>query len=223
MDIWIAGSTNEVLDAAETGLVSAIVTNPTVIASWTKDGDSLEEVIAHVTSRTDLPLYVQLYGPDKQSFLEESAYLRSISSTVRPKLPATIDGIAATKEIAAKGIETLVTTIGSIEQAYAAAVAGASAICPYVARLNDHDNSAGSLLKSIHDMYVHHNIGTKVIPASVRTSDDIRLCLSNGCHGVIVFYDLFRSMFDHPVMKESLDGFEKNWKSINYSFRINKK
>ncbi len=44
MTIWIAGTLNQVLAACQTGLVSAIVTNPTVMADWTKDGQTLESV-----------------------------------------------------------------------------------------------------------------------------------------------------------------------------------
>lgn len=222
MFIWIAGTIDEVAETAHTGLVNAVVTNPTVISQWTSEGGSLEEVLADVTSKIDIPVFVQLYGPDKNTFLAETEHLIKISDNIRPKLPATIDGIAATKELRSLNVFSLVTTVCTIGHAYAAAVAGAYAICPYVARMNDYDNSAEELLMSVSRMYRRHDIDTEIIPASVRTIDDVNMCLKSGCHGVIIFYDLFQSLFEHPVLKESLNGFEKNWKSIRYSFHQNK-
>jgi len=219
MVIWIAGTIDEVTEAAHTGLVSAVVTNPTVISQWTSEGDSLEDVLAQVTSKVEVPVYVQLYGPDKETFLAETEYLQNISPNIRPKLPATLEGIAATKVLNDSKIETLITTVCSPGQAYAAAVAGADAICPYVARMNDYDNSAEELLISLSEMYRRNSIETKIIPASVRTIDDVNVCLRSGCNGVIIFYDLFKSLFDHPVLKESLDRFEKDWNSFRYKFR----
>lgn len=219
MYIWIAGSIDEVVDAVHTGLASAVVTNPTVIAQWTSGGDSLEDVLAHVTSRVDVPVYVQLYGPDKEMFLAETVYLQKISPNIRPKLPATVDGIAATKMLNDLNVVSLVTTVCTMGQAYAAAVAGARAICPYVARINDYDGSAEELLRSIKEMYNRNSIDTNIIPASIRTIDDVNVCLKSGCNGVIIFYDLFKSLFEHPVLKKSLDGFEKDWNSFRYKFR----
>lgn len=223
MQIWIAGSIEEVTTAVATGLPTAVVTNPAVIALWTKGGKTLEEVIGDTTSRVTTPVYVQLYGPRKDAFISEADYLRHISVQVCPKLPATLDGIAAAKALADKGFKTLITAVCSLEQAYAAAAAGADAICPYVARLNDFDQSAEALLYSINEMYDRHTVMTKVIPASVRTLEEVQLCLKTGCDGVILFYDLFTRMFEHPVMHRSIDGFEKDWNSFRYLFRSRKR
>ena len=88
MNIWIAGSPEEVVQAAQTGLVSAVVTNPTVIAAWTQSGESLEDVATSVIKATNLPLYVQLHGPGRDQFLREADYLKNISGQIIPKIPA---------------------------------------------------------------------------------------------------------------------------------------
>jgi transaldolase len=214
MKLWIAGSIEQVLEASQTGLVDAIVTNPTVISDWTKDGTPLEDAVGYVCSRSTLPLYVQLCGPDAATFLREYEELQSISERVRPKLPATLEGLSAARTLESENIPTLVTTVCSIPQAYAAAVAQASAICPYIGRLNDAGIDAIGLIRSVAEMYAHNKISTEIVPASVRTLDDVVFALTSGANGVIVFYSLFLELFENEVARQSLEGFEKDWKKI---------
>jgi transaldolase len=215
MHLWIAGSVEEVIRATGTGLVGAVVTNPTVIARWTAGGRSMESVLADAVRSVSVPVYVQLHGPDKHSFLRETESLKKLSTRIVPKLPATREGIEAVRELETAGIETLVTTVCSLPQAFAAAVAGASTICPYVARLNDVGDDAFRLIHTIREMYVRHDVTTKIMPASIRTTHDVEDVLRAGAHGVIIFYDLFETMFEHRVTRQSLEDFEKDWENIN--------
>jgi transaldolase len=215
MHLWIAGSVEEVIRASASGLVGAVVTNPTVIARWTADGRSMDSVLADVVHSVSVPVYVQLHGPDKRSFLRETDSLKKLSPRIVPKLPATREGIETVRELETAGIETLVTTVCSLPQAYAAAVAGASTVCPYVARLNDSGEDAFQLVQMIREMYVRHGVSTKIIPASVRTPEDIAGVLRSGAHGVIIFFNLFEKMFEHKVTRQSLEDFEKDWQSID--------
>ncbi len=219
MHLWIAGSVEEVLMASRTGLVDAIVTNPTVIAKWTGDGRSLEEVAGYVCGRSDLPLYIQLRGPDTATFLGEAEHLKSVSPRIVPKLPATLDGLQAVSRLEKRGIPTLVTTVCSLNQAYAAAAANASAICPYIGRLNESGTDAFELIRLIAEMYRRQAVPTVIVPASVRSAEDMTQTLRSGAHGVIVFYDLFLSVFENDVMRKSLEGFEIDWKGIPYRGR----
>ncbi|MEO6915106.1 MAG: hypothetical protein ABI151_05145, partial [Chitinophagaceae bacterium] len=69
MKIWISGTLEEITLAGKTGLIDAVVTNPTVIANWTSNGQTLEEVITLAIKQTGLPLYVQLKSKTKIDFL----------------------------------------------------------------------------------------------------------------------------------------------------------
>ena len=219
MNIWISGNIDEVKQAAKTKLVNAIVTNPNVIADWTKDNRSLEEVSKEVIDATKLPLYIQLYGPSTSAFLKEAEHLKKISDLIYPKLPSTIQGLSAAKELEANGCETLITTVVSINQAYACAAAGATTICPYLNRLQDSGEDAMGFIRNVANIYKSEQVNTKIIPASVRTTADIENALINGSNGVIIFYPLFVKMFEHKVTEDSLSAFENDWKKTPYQFR----
>ncbi|MEJ7736971.1 MAG: transaldolase family protein [Chitinophagaceae bacterium] len=219
MNIWISGTLNEVKQAAETKLVNAVVTNPTVIADWTKNTRSLEEVSIEVINATGLPLYIQLQGPTTAAFLKEAEHLKKISGMILPKLPSTLAGLSAAKELEANGCETLVTTVVSINQAYACAAAGVTTICPYLNRLLESGEDALEFIRNVAKMFNSEKVHTKIVPASVRTTSDIENALINGCSGVIIFYPLFVNMFEHQVTASSLAEFENDWKKIPYQFR----
>lgn len=218
MNIWIAGTIEDVKKAAKTGLVSAIITNPTVIASWTKNGRSLEEVSREVVTDTHLPLYIQLRGETTMDFLREAAYLKEISDLIVPKIPSTLAGLSAAKVLEGNGTETLITTVVSVNQAYACAAARATTICPYLNRLQEAGEDALAFIKNTAEMYRRLAVKTKIMPASVRSTADIQDALVAGSDGVIIFYPLFLEMFNHPVTAASLKSFNEDWKTIPYKF-----
>lgn len=220
MKIWISGTLEEVKMAAHTGLINAIVTNPTVIADWTRKGQSLEDIIKVLNDSAKLPLYIQLRSEKKYDLLKETEYLKKISDLIIPKIPSTAEGIMAAKELEKNGVETLITTVVSISQAYACSVAGVTTICPYLSRLQESGEDALKFITNVSEIYRRESAKTKIMPASVRTVSDIEGALIAGSSGVIIFYPLFLEMFNHRVTSDSLSSFENDWKSIPYNFTI---
>lgn len=219
LELWIAGAIDEVVAAANTGLPTAVVTNPTVVADWTADGRTLEEAAEEVLERTALPLYVQLRGPDADTFKREGDALAARSERLCLKLPSTLAGLEAVRYFAHNGLTTLVTTVCSLEQAYLAAAAGASSICPYMSRLDEAGEPAATLISRVASAYDRHDVATRIYPASVRRREQIGEAIEAGAHGVILFDALFREMCDHPVTKDSLHRFDRDdWSRIPYSF-----
>lgn len=212
MKLWIAGTVPQVIAAARTGIPSAIVTNPTVVAEWTTTAQQpIEEIARQILAETEIPLYLQLRGPDTAGFLREAEHLAHISPRILPKLPSTTEGIAAAGELERQGRTTLVTTVCSVSQAYLCATAGVSAICPYYARLDQSGEDAAAFLKQVFLLYHTHNISTEILPASIRSVAEAEAALCAGASGVIVFDDVFCSLCSHPVTASSLAGFEADW------------
>ncbi len=216
MRLWITGSLQEVKDAVKLGLAGAVVTNPTVISQWSSGTRALEDVVAEACDATGLPLYVQLYGPDKRSFIRELRHLKEISKLIVPKLPATMEGLAATRDLASEGETVLVTAVCSIQQAFLAAVAGAEFICPYFARLNDAGQEAATLIQDSRNLYEGNGFATEIIPASIRSIQDLSASLFAGAHGAILPVKVFYDAFENELTKSSLATFEQDWQTIPY-------
>ena len=219
MKLWIAGSVEQVCAAAATGLVSAIVTNPTVVAQWTAAARRpIEDIATEVVSATKLPLYIQLRGPGADAFLAEAEALLRLSPFIRPKLPSTTEGLVACRKLASQNIPVLITTVCSVNQAYLAAVAGAASICPYYARLGESGTPPAAFIASVAQMYQRSRVGTEILPASVRTVEQAEAALLAGASGLILFDDLFRKLCEHDVTASSLAGFEGDWAKTFYRF-----
>jgi TalC/MipB family fructose-6-phosphate aldolase len=213
-DIWVAGEIEECVEAARTGLAGAVVTNPTVMARWCSDGSSMNDVVSSVASRIDVPLFVQLRGPDRASLLNEASELLSLSPRVRLKMPATVEGLAASTTLAAKGHELLVTAMGSASSIGAAASAGAKWVCPYVARTRDAGVDPFDMIRNAASLLLRTGSSTRIVPASVRTAEDAQAVLAAGAHGVIVFYAVWKQLLEDPICSRAMLDFEKDWSHI---------
>ena len=219
MKLWIAGTIAQVKAVAATGLASAIVTNPTVVAQWTAaENRPIEDIAADLVAATRLPLYIQLHGPSAETFLAEAAALRRLSPLILPKLPSTTEGLVACRALATQNIPVLVTTVCSVNQAYLAAVAGATSICPYYARLGESGRDPAEFIATVAQLYARHGLKTEILPASIRTLEQAEAALVAGASGVIIFDELFRQLCDHGVTASSLAGFEGDWAKTLYRF-----
>lgn len=219
MELWISGTIDEVVAAANAGLAATIATNPTLIAKWTATGRTLESVVTEVCERVDVPVYVQLHGPDVGGYLTELDALRHISSQIHPKLVATHEGIAAAARIAQRGLKPLVTAVCTVNQAFMAAAAGVSYVAPYVGRIEDAGEDAIGLIDKIASLYARRGVETKIIAASVRTTIQAEAAMLAGAHAVVVFYDVFLKLCESELTDASIEGFERDWSQFTFEAR----
>jgi transaldolase len=210
----VAGPVDELIEACATGIPGAIVTNPDVVAGWFRvDGRDPVETAAELVDRTVLPLFLQLAGPDRVSFLRQADAIARRDPRLLPKLPATAAGLAAAADLSTRG-PLLITAVSSFAQAAMAAAAGARFLCPYFARLRDAGIDPAALCERGARCFARLGCHTEFVPASIRSIDDFESALAAGATGGIVFTGLFREMLDHPATAAALAGFDAAWKSL---------
>ena len=93
-------------DLAATGLVDGVTTNPSLIA---KSGRNMLEVIGEICGIVDGPVSAEVAAMDTAGMLAEGQKLAAVATNVVVKVPLTREGLIATKEFAAQGIQTNVT------------------------------------------------------------------------------------------------------------------
>ncbi|KAF8509973.1 transaldolase [Gautieria morchelliformis] len=107
------------------------------------------------------------------------------------KIPATYEGLEACRILEAQGINTLATTLFSVEQAILAHEVGCKYVAPYVNELKVHfvseavdHNKAFPVVEEIFKYYEAHQSKTRVLPASlVSTEEVLRLA---GVHHITI-------------------------------------
>ena len=125
----------EIKDRYETGLVSGITTNPTLVR---KSGVSYHEFITRLSQDFDfVSISAEVNGNNADEMLQNAQQYIAIGEEVTIKLPLTKEGLIACKILTEQGVKTNVTLCFSAAQAAMAALAGATYISPFVGRCND--------------------------------------------------------------------------------------
>ena len=217
LELWIEGTVDETTQLTNSGVAAAIATNPAIMAKLTQDGQSLEEVVTAICSKTEAPLYVQLHGPDVDHYKREMEGLLNISTQIHPKLVADLGGIAAVKPLKAMGRKPLVTTVATLNQAYLAAAVEADYIAPYIGRIADAGGDTTQLLHDIRKMYDRSGALTQIAAASVRSPEQAENALRAGAHVLVMGYGVYQRLLDDDLTQAWIAGFEENWQTFSYN------
>ncbi|MBQ8409016.1 MAG: fructose-6-phosphate aldolase [Clostridia bacterium] len=198
----------EIKAAAELGVICGVTTNPSLIA---REGKVFEDVIKEITTIVDGPISAEVIAPDAKGMVAEAIELAKIHKNIVIKIPMTLEGLKATKQLTALGIKTNVTLIFSATQALLAARAGATYVSPFVGRLDDISDSGIDLVADIAEIFAIHGISTEIISASIRGPQDVTDSAKAGAHIATIPYKVIVQMSKHPLTDAGIAKFMEDW------------
>ena len=198
------GIVEEIKSSATWGIVDGVTTNPSLIA---KSGKGQKEVITEICSIINGPISAEVISTHCEGMVEEAKNLAAIHDNVVIKLPLTEAGISACKIISKMGIKTNVTLCFSSNQALLAAKVGATYVSPFIGRLDDIGHSGIQLIEEIRTIFDNFDLPTKILAASIRHSDHVRLVAYAGADVATMPYKVMKSLFKHPLTESGLDTF----------------
>ena len=202
-----------IADRYKTGLVDGITTNPTLVR---KSGvDYVEFIKTLATNFAFESISAEVEGDSCFEMLTNAIKYRDIADNVTIKLPLTVEGLKACKELTAQGVETNVTLCFSAAQAVMAAKAGATYISPFVGRMNDNSFSGVELVRAISGLYCSHGVRTKILAASLRDVHHVSRCFLYDANVCTLPPAVFDKMYNHVLTDSGLAIFEKDFKEIN--------
>ena len=209
MKIFIdTANVDEIRAANDLGVICGVTTNPSLIA---KEGKVFEEVIKEITKIVDGPISAEVVAPDAEGMVAEAKELAKIHKNIVIKIPMTLEGLKATKQLTALGIKTNVTLIFSATQALLAARAGATYVSPFVGRLDDISDSGIDLVADIAEIFAIHDINTEIISASIRGPQDVTDSAKAGAHIATIPYKVIVQMSKHPLTDAGIAKFMEDW------------
>ena len=204
----------DIKKANDMGVICGVTTNPSLIA---KEGRVFEEVIAEIAEIVDGPISgeVKATTTDAAGMIEEGKAIAAIHPNMVVKIPMTVEGLKAVKALTALGIKTNVTLVFSANQALLAARAGATYVSPFLGRLDDISTRGTDLIAEIVTIFeAAGDIDTQIIAASVRHPMHVTECALAGAHIATVPYDVMLKCIDHPLTKQGIERFLKDWESV---------
>ena len=200
---------DEIREAHSMGMVDGVTTNPTLIA---KEGRDFEEVIKEICEIVDGPVSAEVISTDTEGMLKEARELARLHQNIVVKIPMTVDGLKACRQLADEDIKTNVTLVFSPLQALMAAKAGASFVSPFVGRLDDVSQEGLLLVEQIVEIYSNYAFDTEVIVASVRNPLHVLEAAMIGADIATIPFNVLSKLAAHPLTDKGLEAFLSDWK-----------
>ncbi|MBI1340423.1 fructose-6-phosphate aldolase [bacterium] len=215
MEIFIdSADVAELRQTSATGLVDGVTTNPSLIA---KSGRKMRDAIAEICSIIDGPVSAEAVATDVEGMLAEGRFLAAIASNVVVKLPLTEAGLMACRTLSGEGVPVNVTLCFSAVQALLAAKAGATFISPFIGRLDDAGLDGMELIREIRAVYDNYGFTTRILAASVRTTNHVKDAAIAGADCATIPAKVFQALYKHVLTDQGLEAFLKDWRSTGQS------
>jgi transaldolase len=202
---------DELKKGALWGIIDGVTTNPSLIA---REGNPLEEQIRKICDIVDGDISAEVIAVTHREMVEQGKSLARIHKNVVIKCPLTRDGIIATNELAQQGYRVNVTLCFSAAQALIAAKAGAYIISPFVGRLDDIGQDGMDLIRQIVTIYENYGYPTKVLAASLRTTNHVIDSAIAGAHIATMPFKVMDALFTHVLTDKGLDQFLKDYNKV---------
>jgi transaldolase len=202
----------EIKEANSMGMADGVTTNPTLIA---REKGNFEDIIKEICKIVDGPISAEVISLDTEGMLKEARHLASIHKNIVVKIPMTIDGIKATRQLSEEGIKTNVTLIFSPLQALMAAKAGATYVSPFIGRLDDISNEGLLLVEQIVEIFNNYAFDTELIVASIRNPLHVLDAALMGADIATIPFKVLSKFASHPLTDKGIKAFLDDWNKAN--------
>ncbi len=201
----------EIREVASWGILDGVTTNPTLVA---KESIKFADLIKEISAVCSGPVSAECVSTQAPEIVREARELAKIAANVVIKIPIGLEGLKATKMLAAEGISVNMTLIFTSGQALFAAKAGARFVSPFVGRLDDISHDGMSLAEDIITVFANYAIDTEVIVASVRHPGHVIEAALMGADIVTVPFSVMQKLVKHPLTDLGIDRFLKDWGKV---------
>ena len=205
------GSVDEIRQAAATGVLDGVTTNPSLVA---REGKNFKDLLLEICSIVDGPISAEVTATDTEGMIKQAMELREIHKNIVVKLPLLKEGITALSQLAPRGVRVNVTLCFSAAQALIAAKAGAAYISPFIGRLDDISHVGMDLIRQIRVIYDNYDFETEILTASVRHPVHVVEAAMVGSDVATMPFKVFEALFRHPLTDIGNEKFLADWKKL---------
>ncbi len=202
---------DEIREAASTGILDGVTTNPSLIA---KEGNDFEDQLLKICSVVDGPVSAEAVSLEATGMIEEGRSLARVHPNIIVKFPFTMEGLKATKTLSDENIGVNVTLVFSAPQAIMAAKAGARFVSPFVGRLDDISQEGMSLIADIVTIFDNYDYSTEVLTASIRGPMHLVQAARLGADVCTIPFKVFVQLMKHPLTDIGIERFLKDWEKM---------
>ena len=196
------------------GVLDGVTTNPTLLS---KEGAEPNSQLKKICEVVKGPVSAEITSLDSEGMVEEAKELVKISSNIVIKVPCTVEGLKATKELSASNIKTNLTLCFSSSQALLVAKAGATYVSPFVGRLDDISTEGMDLVRDMRLIYDNYGFSTQIIVASIRHPIHFLESARLGADIATVPFTVIEKLMKHPLTDIGIKRFLDDWAKLKES------
>ncbi len=201
----------DIKELASWGAIDGVTTNPTLLSR--EEGEP-EKILYEICEVVQGPVSAEVVSTDWEGMVQEGRRLAQIHPHIVVKIPATIDGLKATRALSEQGIRVNMTLVFTPMQALLAAKAGARFVSPFIGRLDDISSYGMNLIADILEIFDHYDFETEVLVASVRHPMHVLEAARLGAPIVTAPPKVIRQLIRHPLTDIGLEKFLADWKKL---------
>jgi len=214
MKLFLDCSDPELISSAfETGLIDGVTTNPSLML---KAGEDPKHIIKEISAifPWNASVSAEVVGDTAEEMLDMAQEYLEIGPNITIKVPCTVEGLKACRELADDDVQVNVTLIFSTVQAILAAKAGASYVSPFVGRVYDQHWNGIYLIEQIADVFATHQVKTEILAASIREPIQVSDAFKVGADICTIPLPMFYQLYKHILTDKGLEQFDKDWTSL---------
>jgi transaldolase len=197
----------EIRELASWGIVDGVTTNPSLCS---KENLKFDDLVREICRIVPGPVSVECLSISAPDIVVEARGLAAAAPNVVIKIPVSIEGLKATKALAAEGIKVNISST----QALLAAKAGARYVSPFIGRLDDISQDGMELIEEIVAIFENYRFETEVIVASIRHPRHVVEAALLGADIATIPASILRKMVAHPLTASGMETFLKDWAKV---------
>ena len=202
----------EIKDLFAWGVLSGVTTNPLIISREQPDAD-LTEVIHEILAVSHGDVSVELTTETEAEMIEEAlGYHAWDADRITIKVPFSEVGLRVLHQLSRRGIKTNVTCLMAMNQAYLAALGGATYVSIFSGRVRDMGYDVRPVIASTRTILDREGLPAKIIVGSMRHMMDVNEALEAGAHVPTVTPAILRKMVWNPRTISTIEEFNAAWR-----------
>lgn len=204
---------DEIREAASWGVLDGVTTNPTLMMqAGTAD---LKTNTLKIVDIVQGPVSAEVVSVDAAGMVEQAREILSWSSHVFVKIPCTVEGLKAMRQISAWPDGRInATLIFSVNQAYLAAKAGATYASIFVGRMDDAGLDGIEVVRQTRQVFDSYGFSCRVLAASIRHPAHVLDSLLAGADIITVPFAVLKTMVRSPFTDVGLERFLADWSRV---------
>ena len=204
----------EIEEAVQLGTLSGLTTTPTFMH---RHGiTDIDGTILKLAGMVPV-LQVEALGDNADEVYREAHRLLDLGlkrETTVFKIPVSIEAIKACKRLTNEGIMVNIHLVYTLQQAYMAAIAGATYVCPLVGRLQDQGYDALALIEQCVEMVNYYEYGSKIMFSSVRHAEHVRNAITLGVHTCTIPWGVMKNLTENNLTKLGTQQFVEHTRLV---------